>query len=183
MIKEQSRSVIPAITEAYDCGCGVDVGGGTGAFLSSILTGNDGVSGVLFDVPSAVEAAKEGAGGPLPRCEIVTGDFFEDALPSGDTYVLKSILHNWDDEKATTILKNCRKASEPGARFIIVERLVGPPNELSLTHYYDLTMMVQYMTQERTEDEYGALLQRADIRLERSIATKSPFHVLEAFAA
>ena len=185
MIKEQSRSVIPAIMEAYDfsdCGCVVDVGGGTGTFLSSILTGYDGVSGVLFDVPSAVEAAKEGAGGPLPRCEIVTGDFFGDDLPRGDTYVLKSILHIWDDEKATTILRNCRKASEPGARFIIVERLIGPPNELGLTHYYDLTMMVQYMTQDRSEDEYRAWLKQADIKLERSIPTKSPFHILEAYA-
>ena len=185
MIREESRSVIPAIMEAYefsDCGRVIDVGGGTGAFLSSILTVNDDVSGVLFDVPSAVEAAKEDAGGSLPRCEIVSGDFFKEDLPRGDTYVLKSILHNWDYEKATTILRNCRKASELGARFIIVERLIGPPNELSLAHYYDLTMMVQHMTQERTEDEYRALLKQADIRLQRSIATKSPFHILEAFA-
>ena len=98
MIEEQSRSVIPAIMEAYDftdCGRIVDVGGGTGSFLSSILTVNESVSGVLFDVPSAVEAAKVAAGGPLPRFELATGDFFEDDLPRGDTYVLKSILHNW----------------------------------------------------------------------------------------
>lgn len=181
-INQNTRFVVPALVSAYDfsdCDRVVDVGGGTGALLSSILAEHETVSGTLFDLPSAIQAAKSGAGGPLPRCELVSGDFFSDKIPHGDTLILKSILHNWKDEKALKILENCRRAVEPDARLLLVERLVGPPNELSDAHYLDLNMMIMNMAQERTEEEYSHLLSSAGFRYSRTFSTESPYHILE----
>ncbi len=185
LINQNTRFVVPALVSGFDfsnCGRVVDVGGGTGALLSSILTAYETVSGTLFDLPSAIQAARNCAGGPLPRCELVSGDFFSDKIPRGDTLILKSILHNWKDEKALEILGNCRRAVEPDARLLLVERLVGPPNELSDAHYFDLNMMIMYMAQERTEEDYSHLLSSAGFRYSRTVSTGSPYHILEFVA-
>ena len=134
-----------AILDAYDfspCKRIVDVGGGNGAFLSSILARYENVSGVLFEQGPAIEAAKTGAGGPLPRCDFVEGDFFE-SIPSGaDTYVVKRVFHNWSDEATTQILGNVKAAMDVPGRLLIIEPMIGRANEPDPAHVVDMIMLV-----------------------------------------
>ena len=173
-----------AIIEAYDfskCGTVVDVGGGNGAFLSGILDSCEQVSGVLFDQKSAIEAAKAGRGGSLPRCEFVAVDFFEAVPSGGDTYVIKRTLYNWPDEAVVRILKNCRQAMKSETRLLIIEPLIGPPNEQSTGHVADMTFLL-LSGRVRTEEEYSNLLRQTGFRLQKTVPAKSDDSVLEAFA-
>ncbi len=183
----KSRIETATITEAYDftkCGTVVDVGGGNGAFLSGIMASCETLSGVLFDQKSVIEAAKAGRGGLLPRCEFVLGDFLEAVPSGGDTYVLKGILVNWDDEEVVRILKNCWKAMKSNARLLIIEPLIGPPNELTAGHINDMYFLVTYGGGRlRTEVEHSNLLRQAGFRLEKNVPTESEVSVLEAIAA
>ncbi len=161
----------------------VDVGGGNGALLSAILARNDHLSGVLFDQGSAIEAAKEGRGGLLPRCKLVAGDFFDGVPPGGDTYILKRILFDWTDEEALRILKNCRRAMNSHARLLIIEPLVGPPNEPCPAHLFDMTFLVMLHGRLRTAEEYSGLLSQAGFRLQSVVPTESEVSLLEALVA
>ena len=174
-----------AIIEAYDfskCGTVVDVGGGNGAFLSGILASCEQVSGVLFDQKSANEAAKAGRGGSLPRCEFVAGNFFQTAPSGGDTYILKRILDDWADEEVVQILKVCRKAMKSATRLLIIEPLIGPPNEETPAHVADMHFLVSLGGRLRTEEEHSNLLRQTGFRLQKSVPTESEVFVLEAFA-
>jgi hypothetical protein len=183
----KSRIETAAISEAYDfskSGTVVDVGGGNGAFLSNILASCEQVSGVLYEQRSAIEAAKAGRGGSLPRCEFVAGDFFEAVPSGGDTYVLKRILDDWSDEKVVQILKNCRKAMKSETRLLIIEPLMGPPNELTPGHFADMNFLVTFSGGRiRTEEEHSNLLRQTGFRLQKNVPTESEVSVLEAFAA
>jgi hypothetical protein len=159
----------------------VDVGGGNGGFLSAILASYGELSAVLLDQPSAIEAAKSGRGGPLPRCQLVARDFFEGVPSDGDTYVLKRILFDWTDEEALRILKNCRRAMNSDARVLITEPLIGPPNEQCPAHLFDMTFLVMLHGRLRTADEYSGLLEKAGFRLERILPTESDVSIVEAF--
>jgi O-methyltransferase domain/Dimerisation domain len=158
----------------------VDVGGGNGGFLSAILACNDHLSGVLFDQASAIEAAKAGRGSPLPRCKLVAGDFFESVPSGGDTYVLKRVLFDWTDEQALQILRNCRRTMHGDARLLIIEPLIGPPNEPSPAHLFDMTFLVMLHGRLRTVEEYADLLDQAGFRLERVLPTESDVSIVEA---
>ena len=174
-----------AIIDAYDfskCGSIVDVGGGNGTFLSGILASYEEVSGVLFDQKSAIEVAKVGRGGPLPRCEFVAGNFFEAVPPGGDTYILKRILPDWTDEEAIRVLENCRTAMMSKARLLIIDALIDPPNEQTPGHLYDITFLVLLGGRVRTEEEYSALLGQTGFQLQRVLSTESDVSILEAFA-
>ena len=182
-MSNRSRSETAAILEAYKFSkpqTVVDVGGGNGGFLSAILACNDQLSGVLVDQPSGIEAAKAGRGGPLPRCQLVAQDFFDGVPPGGDTYVLKRILFDWTDEEALRILKNCRRAMNSAARLLIIEPLIGLPNEQCPAHLYDMTFLVMLHGRLRTADEYSALLGRAGFKLQRVVPTESDVAILEA---
>jgi hypothetical protein len=159
----------------------VDVGGGNGAFLSAFLAVYELGSGVLVDQPSAIEAAKAGRGGPLPRCQLVAQDFFEDVPPGGDTYILKRILFDWTDEEALRILKNCRRAMNRDARLLIIEPLIGPSNKQCPAHLYDMTFLVMLHGRLRTADEYSGLLGETGFGLKRIVPTESDVSILEAF--
>jgi len=161
----------------------VDVGGGNGGFLAAILASCEQVSGILVDQPSAIEAAKAGRGGPLPRCKLVAGDFFEGVPSGGDTYLLKRVLFDWTDEKALQILKNCRKSMKSDARLLIIEPLIGSPNEQAPAHIFDITFLVLLHGRIRSGDEYSGLLGQAGFRVERIIPTESEVSVLEASPA
>jgi O-methyltransferase domain/Dimerisation domain len=184
-MSNRGRIETAAIIDAYDfskCGTIVDVGGGNGAFLSGILASCEEVSGVLFDQKSAIEAAKAGRGGPLPRCAFVPGNFF-DAVPSGgDTYVLKRVLDDWSDEEVMRILKNCRMGMKSKARLLIIDPLIGPLNEQTPGHLYDITFLVLLTGRVRTEEEYSALLRQTEFRLQNVVPTESDVSILEAFA-
>jgi hypothetical protein len=161
----------------------VDVGGGNGGFLSATLARNDHLSGMLFDQLSAIEAAKAGRGGPLPRCTLVVGDFFDSVSTGGDAYILKRILFDWTDEDALRILKNCRQAMNSDARLLIIEPLIGPPNEPCPAHLFDMTFLVMLHGRLRKVGEYSALLGQAGFRLQRVLPTESEVSILEAFVA
>ncbi len=175
-----------AVLDAYkfpDSKTVVDVGGGNGGFLSATLAGNAHLSAILFDQPSAIEAAKAGRGGPLPRCNLVAGDFFDTVPSGGDTYVLKRVLFDWTDEEAVKILTNCRRAMNNEAHLLIIEPLIGKPNQPSPAHLYDMTFLVMLHGRLRTADEYAALLGQAGFRTARIIPTDSEVSVVEASAA
>jgi len=171
------------VLEAYEFSASktlVDVGGGNGGFLSATLARNNHLSGILFDQASAIEAAKAGRGGLLPRCTLVAGDFFDTVPSGGDTYILKRVLFDWTDEEAVRILKNCRQAMKSDGHLLIIEPLIGPPNEQSPAHLYDMTFLVMLHGRLRTTDEYAGLLGQAGFRTERIIPTDSEVSVLEA---
>ncbi len=174
------------VAEAYDfAGCGriVDVGGGHGQLLSAILARNPQLSGVLYDLPAGIEAARAGVGGPLPRCELVAGDFFA-AVPEGaDAYILKRVIHDWDDDSAVRILDNCRRAMAAGGRVLVVETIVKTGNDPDPIKVMDLNMLAVTGGRERTKDEYMRLFERAGLRLARVMPTPSPLSILEAVGA
>jgi hypothetical protein len=161
----------------------VDVGGGNGGFLSAVLASHDQVSAVLLDQPSAIEAAKAGRGGSLPRCKLIAQDFFEGIPSGGDTYVLKRILFDWTDEQALQILQNCRRAMDGDARLLIIEPLIGPPNEPCPAHLFDMTFLVTLHGRLRTADEYSGLLGQAGFQLKRVVPTESDVSIVEAYVA
>lgn len=172
-----------AIAEAYDFGPFsrvVDVGGGHGQLLSAILTRHPHVSGVLFDLPSSVQMAQSGAGGSLPRTEFVAGSFFESVPQGADVYVLKKVIHDWNDEQAAGILRNCRDAMTPHGRVLIAETIIPAGNEPNPIKLIDANMLAVTGGLERTPAEYAALLATAGLRLERVISTSQPISVLEA---
>ena len=183
----KSRAETAAIIEAYDfskCGTVVDVAGGNGAFLSGILASCQQVVGILFDQKPAIEAAAAGYLGSLSRCKLVAGDFFEAVPPGGDTYILKRILDDWSDEKVVQILKNCRTAMKSGTRLMIIEPLMGPPNELTPGHFADMNFLVTFEGGRiRTEEEHSSLLHQTGFRLQEIVPTESEVSVLEAYAA
>jgi len=160
----------------------VDVGGAHGDLLLAILQANPHVRGTLFDLPHVAEAARQAitVHGYHGRCETLGGDFFQSVPPGGDIYLLKFILHDWQDTEAVRILHNCRTAITSDGKLLVIEMVIPDDNHPSPAQLMDLNMLVMAGGQERTAGEYGALLAQAGFRLRRIIPTGSPFHVLEA---
>ena len=183
-----SLSVVPAIVEAYDfSGVSklVDVAGGHGLLLAGILKANPQVRGVLFDQPSVVEGAgalleKEGVRG---RVELVPGDFFESVPQGADAYIMKHIIHDWDDEGSVKILQNIREAMKGDGKVLIVEMVVPEGNEPSPAKVMDVQMLIATGGKERTESEYRGLLESSGLRLNRVVPTRSSFSVIEGGCA
>ena len=140
------------------------------------------MTGVLFDLPSGVAAAHQGVGGGLPRTDIVAGDFFE-SVPVGDIFIIKKVIHDWEDGRAATILRNCRKAMPPNGKVLLAETLVPPGDEPSQIKCIDVTMLAVTGGLERTEAQYGRLLEGAGLRMERVIQTRGLISILEASPA
>lgn len=151
----------------------VDVGGGHGQLLASILKTNVAGNGILFDLPQAVEEAGSliEAEGVADRCELAAGNFFERVPKGGDLYILKSIIHDWDYEHSVKILTNCRRAMNAGGTLLVIERVmpdrVIPDPELEWTALMDLNMLVVAGGRERTESEYRQLFEAAGFSLTR----------------
>ncbi|HVZ34091.1 MAG TPA: methyltransferase, partial [Polyangiaceae bacterium] len=163
----------------------VDVGGAHGALLAAILRAQPRATGVLFDLPNVAQSARtHWEGSELAgRVEIVGGDFFEGLPAGGDVYLLKHILHDWDDAHALSILKNVRAAAKPGARVLVVEFALPESAEPSPAHFIDLNMLVVLDGRERTEEQYAALLEQAGFRLARFLLTPGPVAISEAVLA
>jgi hypothetical protein len=160
----------------------VDVGGGHGSFLSAILDHHPEAKAVLFDLPSVVaDAAKaEFVTRHHAQLELTGGDFFDAVPAGGDLYLLKFILHDWDDTRSGVILNNIRRAIDRNGRLIVVEIVLPPMNEPHIGPLIDLNMMVMTGGAERTEAEYRDLLAKSGFRMGRVLATHSPFSVIEA---
>jgi hypothetical protein len=178
-----------AILAAYDFApytTIVDVGGGHGAFLAALLEAQPQAKGVLFELPpvaegAKVELAKAGLAG-RPTC--VGGSFFDEVPEGGDIYLLKSVLHNWNDVDSTAILRRCRQAMHKrageNARLLIMERIVPAGNGPAEAKLFDINMLVVTGGQERTEREYRHLLEAAGFAALRVIETQSPLSIVEA---
>jgi hypothetical protein len=179
-----SQVAIPAIIKGYDfssIGKLVDVGGGHGSLLTAILKANPEMEGVAFDLAPAVEGAKQRieAEGLTERCEAVAGDFFESVPAGGDAYIMKHIIHDWDDERSISILKNCHRAMKDEGKLLLVEFVIAPGNEPSLGKLMDINMLILPGGQERTEAEYRELFAAAGFKLTRIVPTESPISVIE----
>lgn len=174
-----------AIVEAYDF-AGIrqlaDIGGGQGLLLRTILEAHPEMTGVLFDRPSVVEGIEEqlAQDGLAERCRIAAGDFFESVPAGADAYLLKYVIHDWDDEHSLKILASCRRAMADDARLLLVETVVPPPGTPHYAKLQDLEMLVVAGAQERTVDEYTRLLEQAGFRLLRVVPTTEPASVIEA---
>jgi hypothetical protein len=114
---------------------------------------------------------------------LVPGNFFDDVPSDGDAYILKRVLFDWTDEEALRILKNCRRAMNSEGRLLIIEPLIGPPNEQCPAHLFDMTFLVMLHGRLRTAGEYSGLLGQAGFGLQRVVPTKSDVSILEAFVA
>jgi SAM-dependent methyltransferase len=168
-----------AIAEAYDFGRFsriVDVGGGHGQLLSAILKRNPHLSGVLFDLPSGLPIERDS----LPRTEFIAGSFFEPLPQRADLYVLKKVIHDWNDNQAAAILRNCRDSLTPHGRVLIAETIIPAGNEPDPIKLIDANMLAVTGGMERTQAEYASLLAAAGLRLDRVISTGHPISILEA---
>jgi hypothetical protein len=162
-----------------------DVGGGDGTLLAAALREQPELRGILFDLPSGLDGAvcRLGAAGVTRRCDVIAGDFFESVPEGADAYLLKQVLHDWDDEEAIAILRNVRRAIPAGGRVLIAERvlpeLAGAEHARSLI--VDVLMMVVTGGRERTESEFRELLDAAGFELSRLGEPIPPFdyHVIE----
>lgn len=173
-----------AVVAAYDFGqfgTLVDVGGGSGLLLTDILLANPTLYGVLFDLPHVTADADQritGAG-LAERCHSVAGDFFQAVPPGGDAYLLKWIIHDWEDERAATILRRCRQAMTPSSKLLVIEAVLPPGNTPFFQKWIDLTMLTITGGSERTKAEYRELFEAAGLRLTRVIPTATEFSIIE----
>jgi hypothetical protein len=178
-----------AVVQAYDFSGFAriaDVGGGHGALLSQILAASPKAKGVLFDLPKVVAGATPllAAAGVADRCEPVGGDFFEAVPAACDAYVMKHVLHDWDDERCVKILSLCRAELPLDGKVLVVEMLVTPPDVPSFAKLLDLEMLIiSSGGKERSEREFSQLFAKAGLTLARVVPTESPVAVLEATKA
>jgi len=185
---ETTRVIAQAVVAAYDfSGCArvVDVGGGYGELLAAILRAAPAARGTLLERPRALDGARRSLerAGVASRCELIAGDFFE-AVPGGaDCYLLKRVLHDWDDERAAAILRACRCAMPARARLLVVEQILPDRMAVSPAHQeaarMDLHMLLMAGGRERTQGEYRGLLESAGFGLRRTVTAALNVSVME----
>ena len=175
-----------AVAAAYDFAgirTLVDVAGGHGLMLATILKANRRMQGILFDLPHVTAGATAllQSVGVADRCRIVSGDFFASVPGGGDAYVMKHIIHDWDDERAAQILRNCHRAMKAGGRMLVVEAVIPSGNGAHFGKLLDLEMLaLTPRGRERTRAEFQELLRRSGFRLRRVIPTETHLSVVEA---
>jgi SAM-dependent methyltransferase len=158
-----------------------DIGGGSGTAIAAVLWANPHLQGAVFDLPNVVDDAHQTLddAGVADRCEVVGGDFFIDPLPPADAYVLAQILHDWNDERAGAILRNCRRSIADGGRLLVIDGVVPPGSEPGFLKHMDLHMLVLVGGKERTEREWRDLLAREAFEIE-GIIPAGPANLIEA---
>jgi hypothetical protein len=163
----------------------VDVGGGHGRLLAAILRRTPRARGILFDAESVVAGAPGAldTAGVADRCAVVGGSFFEAVPTGGDAYVLKHIVHDWDESKLLEILRNVRSAMAANTKLLVIETVVPDDNREHLSKLLDLEMLVAGTGRERTAAEYAGLLRKAGFRNTRVIPTVGPASIVESEAA
>ena len=181
---ELSRGTAEAVIGAYDFSPFrhvVDVGGGRGLMLAAILHAHSQMRGTLFDLPGVVAGAKSvlEQRGVIDRCDFVGGSFFEAVPEGGDAYIMRVVIHDWDDDQAIAILRTCRRAMQEVAKLILIERIVAPPNEIPATKFSDLNMLVLPGGRERTREEFSDLFAKSGFELTR-VAPAGNVNVIEA---
>ena len=164
----------------------VDVAGGHGLMIATILKANRKMRGILFDLPyvTAGATALLQSRGVADRCQIVSGDFFASVPDGADAYIMKHIIHDWDDDRAIQILKNCHLAMQPGGRVLIVEAVIPPGNRAHFGKLLDLEMLVLTPRgRERTQAEFRGLLKRSGFKLRRVVSTETHLSIVEGVRA
>ncbi|MGH9329339.1 MAG: methyltransferase [Vicinamibacterales bacterium] len=179
-----SAVVIAAALDVYDFSgidTLVDVAGGHGQVLISILQRYPSMRGVLADLEHVIAGAipRIREAGLEARCKTASIDFFEAVPEGGDAYVMKHIIHDWDGDRALTILRNIRKAMRPGGRVILLESVLQPGNAPDFGKLIDIEMLLMPGGRERTEAEFASLFRRAGFELTRVVPTQSPLSVIE----
>jgi hypothetical protein len=159
----------------------IDVGGSHGTLLAAVLKKNPGASGIVIDLPNVADRARQAlaASGLGDRADAIGGDFFDD-VPGGNAYLLKQILHDWNDDQCRTILANCARSVAAGGRIYIIEMVIPDDNSPSFASLMDLNMMVMLPGRERALREYRALLDASGPKFEHVLTTHSPFQIIEA---
>jgi predicted transcriptional regulator len=181
-----SRMFTPAVLDAYDFSwlngkTLVDVGGGHGFLLTSILKKYPEIHGVVSDLEHVVAGAPEmiRKAGVETHCMTHSCDFFE-SVPAADAYIMKHIIHDWNDEKSTTILRNCARAGKGKTKVLLAESVVAPGNEPHFAKWLDLEMLLLPGGKERTEADFAKLFEGAGFKLTRVVPTKGALCVIEA---
>ena len=181
-----SAMLIGAALDAYDFSwlAGktlVDVAGGQGMVLTEILRKYPLARGILFDQEQVVAGAKPliESNGLADRCAVAHGDFFT-AVPEGDAYIMKHVIHDWNDDRAGTILRSIHRAARPSARVILIECILAPGNEPHFAKWIDMEMLLLPGGRERTEDEFGKLFADNGFKMTRIVPTESLIHVIES---
>ena len=180
-----SAMLVYAILIAYDfAGISsiIDVGGGEGTLLRKILELNPAAKGTVFDTAAVIASTREKFHSAAcgERCSYIAGNFFDSIPEGGDAYLLCGVLHDWDDDHAITILKNCRKAMAADGRLLLVEMIVPEDDSASFSKLLDLNMLVMNGGRERTADEFRSLLEASDYRVTRIIPSAAPQSIIEA---
>jgi len=158
----------------------VDVGGGHGRLLAHILESNPNLQGILYDLPAVVEGATQHLDKFSQRTQVVSGSFFDSVPTGGDAYIMKHILHDWDDEKAIAILKNCHQVMPENGKLLVVEDVLPPANQPSMGKLLDLEMLLMTSGgRERTETEFNELFAAAGFKLTRIVPAGLGAKVIE----
>jgi O-methyltransferase domain len=177
----------PAVAEAYNFESFrsiVDVAGGHGLLLSTILQSNQHLRGTLFEMPHVLEGAANGPLKPvMDRCTLASGDMFASVPAGADAYIMKHIIHDWPDDRCLLLLKACRKGVNPGGKLLVVDDVIQPGNDFSPGKFLDLQMLIFPSGCERTEKQFRDLFAAANWRLTRIIPTASSVSIVEAVPA
>jgi orsellinic acid C3-O-methyltransferase len=180
-----SEAEHPALVRCYDfpdAGVVADVGGGRGGLLRAVLSAHPHLRGILLDQPHVVKVhgldTLEAAG----RVQVVAGDFLA-GVPAADLYLIKRILHNWDDEQSIRILRNCRDAMAPGGRVVVIDAVIPSGPAAHQSKQMDFMMLSAMTGQERTEEQLRRLFAAAGLRVTRVIDTRTPMAMVEGVRA
>jgi hypothetical protein len=177
----------PAVADAYDFDgihSIVDVAGGRGLLLATILERHPAMQGTLYEMPHVLEGAKTGALKPMMnRCTLASGDMFSSVPAPTDAYIMKHIIHDWPDPQCIQLLQACRKGVNPGGKLLVVDCVIQPGNQFSPSKFLDVQMLIFPGGRERTEPEFRALLEAAGWKLSRIIPTAAVDSIVEAVPA
>ena len=177
----------PAVAEAYNFDgirTIVDIGGGHGLLLATILERNPQLQGTLYEVPHVLEGARSGPLKPvMDRCTLASGDMFCTVPAGADVYIMKHIIHDWPDDRCVQLLQACRKGVNPGGKLLVVDCVIQPGNDFSPGKFLDLQMMIFPSGCERTEKQFHDLFAAAGWRLNRIIPTAAQDSIVEGVPA
>lgn len=180
---EKSRAVTDSCLKSYDFSkfssvC--DIGGGLGPFLSAILNAYPKTKGILYELPEVATAAKDYLEKFRNRCELISGDFFTSIPSNSEAYLLKSVLHDWNDEDTLKILEACHRGMSKNSKLIIIEPLITYPNQMELAKTMDVYMMAIRGGKERTAQDFRKLLDEAGFAVESITPTETEFYLIQA---
>lgn len=177
--------LLGAMVDGYDFSAAalvVDVGGGNGSLSAIVLRRHPTIEAIIYDQPQVLEAANRylTEAGVRSRCRLVPGNFFDSIPEGGDVYLLSNIVHDWDDERATRILRNCRSSMQAAAAVLLLETVLPEHGHASAAAMADVNMMVLLAGRERTKEQYRKLLEAADLRMTRVIPISERESLIEA---